>query len=174
MHEVLPEHVSTELLQTLDDAVKAGKIGRFGIATSAENTVAIARTLRAGAVAQFPSNVFEPLVERVPNSYAKISHSAIGPNFATLYNQLMANKASLKKWSAILDLDCSDGDQLGRLFLYAAMTENAEGTVVFSSLDEKRIWRNAALMREPVFSSAQVELLWTLVNGENRRRPQAS
>ena len=174
MHEVLPENVTPELLQTLEDAVKAGRIGRFGIATSAANTVAIARTLGAGTVAQFPSSVFEPIVDRVPDSYVKITHSAIGPDFATLHNQLMANQAALKKWSAILDLDCSNNDQLGRLFLYAAMAENAGGTVVFSSLNEKRIWRNAALMREPAFSSAQVELLWTLVKGEGWRRPQAS
>jgi D-threo-aldose 1-dehydrogenase len=174
MHEVMPEHITSELLQTLQDAVKAGSVGRFGIATSAANTVAIARTLTAGTIAQFPSNVFEPIVDRVPDSYVKISHSAIGPDFATLYNQLMANETARKKWSAILDLDCSDNDQLGRLFLYAAMTENAGGTVVFSSVNEKRIWSNAALMREPAFSPAQVELLWTLVKGEGWRRPQAS
>jgi D-threo-aldose 1-dehydrogenase len=174
MHEVLPEHITTQSLQTLADAVKAGRIGRFGIATSAANTVAIARTLGPGTVAQFPSSVFEPIVNRVPDSYVKITHSAIGPDFATLHNQLMANEAALKKWSAILDLDCSNNDQLGRLFLYAAMKENAGGTVVFSSLNEQRIWRNAELMREPAFSSAQVELLWTLVKGEGWRRPQAS
>ena len=79
-----------------------------------------------------------------------------------------------KNGPTTLDLDCSDNNQLGRLFLYAAMTENAGGTVVFSSLNEERIWRNAALMGESPFSSAQVELLWTLMKGEDWRRPQAS
>ena len=174
MHEVLQEQITSELLQTLEDAVNAGRIGRFGIATSAANTVAIVRTPGAGTVAQFPSNVFEPIVSRIPNHYVKITHSAMGADFATLYNQLMANKATLKKWSATLDLDCSDNDQLGRLFLYAAMTENAGGTVVFSSLNEERIRRNAALTGEPPFSSAQIELLRTLVKEEQWRPPQAS
>ena len=174
MHEVLREQITTELLDTIEDAVRAGLIGRFGIATSAADAIAIAQTSGAGTVVQFPSNVFAPTVARIPNQFVKITHSALGADFATLYNHLVANKAALNKWSTTLDLDCSDNDQLGRLFLYAAMTENAEGTVVSSSLNEKRIWCNAALMREPTFSSEQVEFLWTLVEGEAWRRPQAS
>jgi hypothetical protein len=46
------------------------------------------------------------------------------------------------------------------------MKENAAGTVVFSSLNEKRIKRNAALMTESPFSPAQVELLAKLVKEE--------
>ena len=174
MHEVLREQITTELLETLEDAVQSGLIGRFGIATTAADAIAIAQTSVAGTVVQLPSNVFAPTVARIPNHFVKITHSALGVDFATLYNQLTANKAALNKWSTTLDLDCSDNDQLGRLFLYAAMTENAGGTVVFSSLNEKRIWRNAALMHEPTFSFEQVELLRTLVRGEGWRRPQAS
>jgi D-threo-aldose 1-dehydrogenase len=174
MHEVLREQITTELLETLEDAVQSGLIGRFGIATTAADAIAIAQTSVAGTVVQLPSNVFAPTVARIPNHFVKITHSALGVDFATLYDQLTANKASLSKWSNTLDLDCSDSDQLGRLFLYAAMTENAGGTVVFSSLNEKRIWRNAALMQEPSFSFEQVELLRTLVRGEGWQRPQAS
>jgi D-threo-aldose 1-dehydrogenase len=174
MHEVLPEQITTELLDTLENAVQVGQIGRFGIATTAADAITITRASGAGTVAQFPSSMFAPVVARIPNQFAKITHSALGASFATLYDHLMTDKAVLNKWSKALDLDCSEGDQLGRLFLYAAMTENAEGTVVFSSLDEKRIWSNAALMREPTFSYEQVKVLWTLMMGENRQRPRAS
>jgi D-threo-aldose 1-dehydrogenase len=174
MHEVLPEQITPELLQTLEDAVQAGLIGRFGIATSAANTVAIARTSGTGTVAQFPSNVFEPIVSGISNHYVKITHSAMGADFATLYNQLMANKAALKKWSATLDLDCADKGLLGTLFLHAAMKENEGGIVVFSSLNEERIRRNAALMGDSPFSPGQIELLKTLVKEEQWRSQQAS
>jgi D-threo-aldose 1-dehydrogenase len=174
MHEVLREQITSELLQTLEGAVEAGLIGRFGIATSAAQAIAIARTSRAGTVVQFPSSVFAPNVVDIPNQFIRITHSALGADFAALYTHLMANKSALNSWSNALDLDCSDNDQLGRLLLYAAMTENAGGTVVFSSLNEKRIWSNAALMREPTFSSGHVKVLWTLMMGENWRRPQAS
>ena len=78
MHEVLQEQITTELLQTLEDAVQAGWIGRFGIATSAADAIAIARTMGAGTIAQFPSSVFAPTVCRIPNHIVKITHSALG------------------------------------------------------------------------------------------------
>jgi Aldo/keto reductase family len=173
MHDVLPEQITTALLETLGDAVRAGWIGRFGVATSAAHAIAIARTMEPGTIAQFPS-VFAPTVTGIPNHIVKITHSALAADFLTLYRQLVEDKALRKQWSADLDLDCSDKNQLGRLFLYAAMTENAGGTVLFSSLNEERILLNAALMRECPFSSAQVKLLWTLVKEEGWRRPQAS
>lgn len=174
MHEVLQEQITAELLDTLEEEVRTGLIGKFGIATSAAETIAIARTSGVGMVVQFPSSIFAPTGARIPNHLVKITHSSLGVDFATLYSQLTANEAALSKWSATLDLDCRDKDELGRLFLYAAMTENAGGTVLFSSLNEKRICRNAALMRESPFTPVQAQLLWTLMEGENWRRPHAS
>jgi D-threo-aldose 1-dehydrogenase len=171
MHEVLEEQISRDLLETLEDAVQEGRIGRFGIATAAAHTIAIAQTMAAGTVAQFPSSVFAPTVACIPNNFIKITHSALGHDFLGLNHLLTGNKTAQKKWSYTLDFDCSDSGQLGRLFLYAAMMENAGGTVVFSSLNEERIRRNAALLVESPFSSEQVELLGTLVKEEHWRRP---
>ncbi len=84
MHEVLPEQITTALLQTLGDAVQAGRIGRFGVATSAADAIAIARTMEPGATAQFPSSVFAPTVARIPSDFVKITHSALGADFLTL------------------------------------------------------------------------------------------
>jgi hypothetical protein len=163
MHEVLEEQISRDLLETLEDAVQAGRIGRFGIATSAPHTIAIAPTMAAGTVVQFASSVFAPTVARIPDNFLKITHSALGHDFLRLRRLLTGNKTAQKKWSNTLDFDCSDSGQLGRLFLYAAMMENAGGTVVFSSLNEERIRRNAALLVESPFSSEQVNRLGTLV-----------
>jgi D-threo-aldose 1-dehydrogenase len=172
MHEVLQQQINSGLLQCLEDAIQAGWIGRYGIATTAADAVAIAKTMAAGTVAQFPSSVFAPTVACIPGNFVKITHSAIGTDFRMLHKRLTASKAAQKRWSATLDLDCSDSNQLGRLFLYAAMIENAGGTVIFSSLNEERIRHNAALMVESPFSSEQVQLLWTLVKEEHWRRPQ--
>lgn len=166
MHEVAQGQVAGELLQTLEDAVQKGWIETFGIATSAADAAVIAQTMRPGTVAQFPSNAFVPAVALIPDSLEKITHSAIGTDFMTLFNQLSADTTTQKKWSSVLDFDCSDNDKLGRLFLYASMTENPGGTVIFSSVNEERIQRNAALMRESPFSSAQVELLCKLVKAK--------
>jgi D-threo-aldose 1-dehydrogenase len=163
MHEVLEEQITGELLETLEEAVQRGWIRRYGIATAAAEAVAIAQTMRPGTAAQFPSNIFSPAAARIPDGIEKITHSAIGLDFLTLFNQLTADAAEQKRWSTVLDLDCSSMDKLGRLFLYAAMTENTGGTVVFSSLNEQRIQRNAGLMRESPFLPTQVELLFKLV-----------
>ena len=71
MHEVLREQITSDLLQTLEGAVEAGLIGRFGIATSAAHAIAIAQTSRAGTVVQLPSNVFAPNAAEIPNHSLK-------------------------------------------------------------------------------------------------------
>jgi D-threo-aldose 1-dehydrogenase len=174
MHEVQHEQINDELLEALEEAAQMGSIGTFGIATSAAAATSIARTMRPGTVVQFPSSVFAPAVALVPNNFDTITHSALGDDLIKLHTHLRTDKAMQNQWSTTLDIDCSDNDQLGRLCLYAAMTENAAGTVVFSSLSEERIQRNAALMCDSAFASAQVELLRELVKGKRWSRPYAS
>jgi D-threo-aldose 1-dehydrogenase len=174
MHEVHHEQITGELLHTLEQAVQTGSIGRFGIATSAAAAAMIARTMSCGTVAQFPSSVLAPAVGLVPDNFERITHSALGDAFTSFHTYLRADKALQKRWSTALDIDCSDTDQLGRLFLYAALTENAGGTVVFSSLDEGRIRRNAALIRGSGFSAPQVALLRNFVKSQQWSRPYAS
>jgi Aldo/keto reductase family len=166
MHEVQYEQITGELIQTLEEAMQRGCIGKFGIATSAAAAAMIARTMSCGTAVQFPSSVLAPAVGLVPDNFEKITHSALGDAFTSLHTHLRADKALQKKWSTALDIDCSDIEQLGRLFLYAALTENAGGTVVFSSLDEGRIQRNAALIRGSAFSGSQVDLLRNLVESQ--------
>jgi D-threo-aldose 1-dehydrogenase len=174
MHEVQHEQITGELLHTLEEAVQRGCIGRFGIATSAATAVTIARTMRCGTAVQFPSSVLAPAVGLVPDNFEKITHSALGDAFNNFHTYLRADKALQKRWSAALDIDCSDIDQLGRLFLYAVLTENAGGTVVFSSLDEGRIRRNATLKGGSTFSGSQVDLLRNLVESQQWSQPYAS
>jgi aryl-alcohol dehydrogenase-like predicted oxidoreductase len=173
MHEVLEQQINAELLQVLDEAVQKGFIRNYGIATSAAATVEICRTLRPGTVAQFASNVFEPIVGRIPTHLVRITHSALGAGFSSFSSQLIANSAARKRWSTALDFDCSNIDQLGRLFLYSAMAENAGGTVVFFSANEERIRQNAQLMSGSSFTGAQVEILSDLMTEEHRESLQA-
>ena len=45
------------------------------------------------------------------------------------------------------------------------MAENSEGIVLFSSLDERNIRRNAALMHDQIFSDRQVQSAkWLALN----------
>jgi D-threo-aldose 1-dehydrogenase len=173
MHEVLGHQIDAELLQSLDEAKQKGLIRNYGIATSPAATVEISRTLRPGTVAQFASNAFEPLVGRIPAHLARITHSALGAGFPPFSSLLTANAETVKKWSSALDFDCSDIDQLGRLFLYSAMAENTGGTVLFFSANEERIRRNALLMSSSSFYRAQVEVLSDLMTEEHRESLQA-
>jgi D-threo-aldose 1-dehydrogenase len=173
MHEVLEHQIDAELLQSLDEAMQRGSVRNYGIATSPVATVEISGTLRPGTVAQFASNAFEPFVGRIPANLVRVTHSALGAGFTGFSRQLTTNAGAVKKWSSALDFDCSDVDQLGRLFLYSAMTENAGGTVLFFSANEERIRRNAQLMSSSSFSRAQVEALSDLMTEEHRESLQA-
>lgn len=159
MHEVAPEQITPELVGTLEDFQRQGLIRAYGTATTSRNTISIrSRELPSGKLAQFPNSVFENILDRFPNRNTTgiITHSPLGAGFKALAGQLTSNSELRASWSRDLGFDCSDLRSLGALFLQAAMEENSGGIVLFSSVNEQHIRRNAALMSDQKFSDRRL------------------
>ena len=154
MHEVSPRQITPELVGFLEDTQRRGLIRFFGTATTAQNTISIRSEVSAvGEVAQFPNSIFENILDEFPNRSATtiITHSSLGMGFKGLAAELRSDPTLRSRWSRDLGFDCANLSKLGALFLYTAMKDNSNGIVLFSSLNEDNIRRNAALMRDETF-----------------------
>lgn len=166
MHEITPAQITPELVAALEAAKRKGLIRAYGTATTSQNTISIrAQELPCGDIAQFPSSVFDNVLARLPNRNAAgiITHSSLGLSFKALTEELASNSELRETWSRDLGFDCSDLRSVGALLLQAAMEENASGIVLFSSVNEQNIRRNAALLSDQRYSDRQVQAAKWLV-----------
>jgi D-threo-aldose 1-dehydrogenase len=168
MHEIALNQITPELIAALEDAKSKRLIRAYGTATTPQDTISIrAQGLPSGEIAQFPSGIFENSIEWLPNRNTTgiITHSSLGTSFKALTAELASNSELRKTWSRDLGFDCSDLRSLGALLLQAAMAENSNGIVLFSSVNEHNIRRNAALMNDQTFSDRQLRSAkWLALN----------
>jgi D-threo-aldose 1-dehydrogenase len=167
MHEILPEQITPELIDFLEDARQEGLIRHYGTATSVHSTVTIkSQQVRSGGVAQFPSSVFDNTLQMLSGEDAfkiLITHSALGERFRILTESLKSNRELCSEWSSKLGFDCSCATKVGALLLGAAMRNNPDGVVLFSSQTDNHIRENAALISDRRFSEEQFLKLKKLV-----------
>ena len=159
MHEIAPHQITPELIETLDSAKREGLIRAYGTATTSQNTISIRdQELPGGEIAQFPNSIFENSLERLTNRNTTgiITHSSLSTGFNALVAELASDPELQKAWSRDLGFDSSDMRSLGALLLQAAVVENSDGIVLFSSVNEQNIRRNAALMNGQTFSDRQL------------------
>jgi aryl-alcohol dehydrogenase-like predicted oxidoreductase len=166
MHEVSADQITPGLVDFLEDARLRGLIRSFGTATTAQNTLLIrSRDLAVGEIAQFPNSIFENVLDEFPrrNTASIITHSSLGVRFRALADRLQSDRGLRQTWSRDLGFDCVDLSKIGALIIFAAMRDNSNGTVLFSSRNEKNICQNATLMRERIFSDWQLLTVKSLV-----------
>jgi D-threo-aldose 1-dehydrogenase len=167
MHEISPEQITPELIDFLEGAKQEGLVRHYGTATTAHNTVSIkSQQVPSGEVAQFPSSVFDNTLQMLSSENAfkiLITHSVLGEKFRFLTESLESNRELRSEWSSKLGFDCSCATKVGALLLAAAMRDNPDGVVLFSSQTENHIRENAALISDRRFSEEQFLELKKLV-----------
>lgn len=152
LHEILPEHATPELRETLSQLRTEGKIGHIGIATEPEPSVAIAGTARdIATIVQLPSSAWSRNAERVPDAPNRqvFVHSVLGSRFHSLQQGLRSDDGMAQRWSDELDLDARDPEALGALFIAEALDSVPAGLVLFSSGNRGRIAANVAAAAKP-------------------------
>ncbi len=125
LHECSPEDLhSEELIEFLDEAVREGKVGRYGVATDAASTAVILRDAPGCAgVVQLANSAVAPNLEEleVPPESVVITHTPLAG--------LAGERASL--------------------MLAYALWSNPNGAVLFGSTDERHIEANVAVAENP-------------------------
>lgn len=168
---VVNEKPPDELLQFLENSVKAGKIRSFGIGTSFENVLqALRRQPRLCSVLQFQNSVLTKNTDNLPwgnSDRLVITHGALGGSYRSVLTFLEARRDVAKDWAAKLGCDLLDENTLSALMLNYAADANPRGLVLFSSRDPARVSRNVKAVLESDFSPAQIIMFGELVNQES-------
>lgn len=168
LHDYSPCDSSPEpLLDFLESAAKSGKIRRFGIGTTIENTLrALECQPQLCGVMQFQNSVLSRNLDKLadqPPHRLVITHGSLGPDYRPLFLFLMGHADVAQKWSEKLGVDCTREETLSALMLNWAAAANSSGLILFSSKRPARVRKNARDVLEPKFSAAQVSLFGDLV-----------
>jgi len=162
------ELANPELLEFLESAVRAGRVGRFGIGTDLKNIPdLITQRSEFLQVLQFENNPLVRSMERLdlPHGTLPITHRAIGTAGVSFLRLLGLNPSLEKACSDEISLDLSNSTLVSNLFLAYSMEQNPSGAVLFSTLNPEHLASNARLMSgSRPYSMVQFRLLEEMVN----------
>jgi D-threo-aldose 1-dehydrogenase len=164
---VAGSHSSGELIAFLAQAVKAGKIRRFGLGTSIENVLlALDCEPDLCGVMQFQDSVITRNRDKLPSQSPHkvvITHGSLAGAYRSLSSFFKANNNRAKEWSAGLDLDCSDERALAALLLNFSVDANPNGLLLFSARSPDRIKDNTKAVLNRHVTPLQVKSFAQLV-----------
>ncbi len=165
LHEVTAEDLQDEgLLRLLEDSVAAGTIGTFGVGSEREKLglLLAARPAYCGVV-QFEWSVMDGPVPAM-NSF-RIHHRALTENFRSLHAGFIEDKALRARWSESVGADLADREVLASLMLKAALVENPQSVILFSSKSPAHMRHNVQVAGDGSLESP-ARRLYSLVQQE--------
>jgi aryl-alcohol dehydrogenase-like predicted oxidoreductase len=148
------------LLNMLEDEVKKGTIGAFGIGSEATKIPALiaehpgyCRTLQYewSVLDSSIDSSIGPTNEATPLSSQKrfrIHHRSLTTNFRAVYSALTQDKQLCQHWSASTCTDLGNPEDLARLMLKASLVMNPNSIVLFSSKNPRHIQTNVQVARD--------------------------
>lgn len=143
LHDATPDEVANDdLLDYLQQAKAAGKIGCFGVGTDRAHASSIVREAPAyAAVVQQEWSVFDSIET---GSAFRIHHRSLAHNRTRLQDFLTQHQEIASQWSAEIGTDLRQPHVLSTLMMRAALLANPQGIVLFSSKSREHIRANAA------------------------------
>jgi D-threo-aldose 1-dehydrogenase len=145
LHEVNAIDLTHDsLLRFLEDAVREGKIGTFGVGSERTSIPGlIAKHPGYCRVAQYEWSVLNPSIPETP--YFRIHHRALSKHFHALIALLQAQPEQCKRWSAEIGADLASPSTLANLMLKASFLFNSASILLFSSKNSEHIHANVAI-----------------------------
>ena len=165
LHEAEAQDLGDEeLLVWMQEMLKSGKIGTFGVGSGAAKIAAL-QTERPEfcPVLQYEWSVLDPLVP--PGKSFRIHHRALTENFRALHEALCGDAARRARWSERCGVDLGDAPTLARLMLKASLVCNPGSVVLFSSKQPSHIKANAEIVNDSALGDAALRL-YALVQAE--------
>ena len=165
LHEVTAGELRDEsLLRLLEDSVRAGTVGTFGVGSGHDKIPdllaqrpAFCRTL------QFEWSVLDSVP--VTGNAFRIHHRSLTDNFRSLHAGLLADPERSCRWSQATGVDLSNRDNLANLMLKAALEQNPDSIILFSSKNPAHIQRNVAVASDHALTGPAATL-YGLVQAE--------
>lgn len=165
LHEVTADELRDDnLLRLLEDSVRAGIIGTFGVGSGGDKVPdLLARAPQYCPTVQFEWSVLDPVLST--GNVFRIHHRALTDNFRSLHAALVADPARAHRWSEATGQDLASPEVLANLMLRAALDQNSESIILFSSKNPHHIDRNVAITSDTALADA-AERLYKLVQAE--------
>jgi D-threo-aldose 1-dehydrogenase len=170
LHEATASDLQDDaLLRLLEDLVKQGTIGSFGIGSSADKISALLAERPAYCrTLQYEWSVLDAPIE--PSGPFRIHHRALTTHFRGLHQALTKNKPLCKRWSHTINADLSDPKALACLMLKASLAMNPASIVLFSSKNPKHIQANIQTAADTTLETPARQL-YDLVLAERDQLP---
>jgi D-threo-aldose 1-dehydrogenase len=165
LHEVTADDLQDEsLLRLLEDSVAAGTIGAFGVG-SERDKVSPLLALRPEycGVVQFEWSVMDAPVPAMKSF--RIHHRALTENFRSLHAGLIEDRARAARWSEDVGADLADREVLASLMLKAALVENPQSVILFSSKSPAHMRHNVQVAGDGLLEFS-ARRLYSLVQQE--------
>ena len=165
LHEVTADDLQDEsLLRLLEDSVAAGTIGMFGVGSEREKVGSLL-TARPEycEVVQFEWSVMDAPVPEMKSF--RIHHRALTENFRSLHAGLIEDRVRAARWSEDVGADLADREVLASLMLKAALVENPQSVILFSSKSPAHIRHNVQVAGDESLESP-ARRLYSLVQQE--------
>jgi aryl-alcohol dehydrogenase-like predicted oxidoreductase len=142
LHEATVDDLTgDDLLRFMEGAVASGKIGTFGIGSERPRVEAILKQKpQYCRTVQFEWSVMDARVPPIPSF--RIHHRALTENFRELRADLTRDTHRAATWSQEIGADLRDAEVLASLMLKAALVENPNSIILFSSRNADHIRRN--------------------------------
>jgi aryl-alcohol dehydrogenase-like predicted oxidoreductase len=175
LHEVTARDLGDDtLLRLLEDEVKKGAIGSFGIGSSADKIAALVAEHPAYCrTLQYEWSILDAATQ--PTKPFRIHHRALTSNFRKLHQTLLNNKPLTQRWSESTNTDLANPETLPRtlasLMLKAALVMNPSSIILFSSKDPAHIHANVQTAADTTIA-LHARTLYNLVQSERTQLPQ--
>jgi len=165
LHEGTAEEVADASIREKLESLKAkGVIKAWGLGSEPEHIVSYLhmRDRPTVNILQFENNSWNRVLDlvRMHFSGSIITHRSLGLRFAEVCAKVREDPGVASRWSREVGIDVGDKAELGRLLLACAVKENDGGAVLFSSMNESNIIKNAVLLHDPdLYDAEQFEAL---------------
>lgn len=126
----------------LEEAMKAGMIGTWGVAGEPAPTLRVAEGLRTPPrVLQIRDDVFIRSLQRLPPQLAvtPITFGSLGSATRRIVTHLTARPESRERWRALVGCDCADPQVVAALLVRHARRSNPSGITLFSTIHVERL-----------------------------------
>jgi D-threo-aldose 1-dehydrogenase len=176
LHDPLPGSVrSDEVSACLEEARAAGLIRSWGIAGDLGPTDEVARSFRGNLpVRQLRDDIFLRSLEGRPTGPAIVTFGIMVQALTCVVRHVSEDESRRLRWKKAVDADCGDSDVAASFLVRAALRNNSNGVVLFSSNHASRI-RSAAATLEVSHSAEDptLDAFLRMVDTELRQIPDA-
>jgi D-threo-aldose 1-dehydrogenase len=165
LHEATAVDLTDDsLLYFLNQQVKQGTIGSFGIGSDSSKIPALLAERPAYCrTLQYDWSVLSPAIP--PTNSFRIHHRALTTRFRTFHAALLQQKGRTHRWSKATNIDLTIPDNLASLMLKAALVMNPASIILFSSKNPLHIHENVRIAEDRTLEAPAIAL-YQLIQAE--------